>query len=96
MDIVSLLLDRGADVSALGWSGENALMAAARCEKENGAVVELLCAAGLSVNATSEHKDKDTALTLACAYGTAGTVAALLDFGADVEKKDGDGEDIGV
>ena len=94
-DIVSLLLDRGADVSALGQFSRNALMFAAGCEKENGAVVELLCAAGLSVNATSEH-EKSTALTLACAYGTAGTVAKLLDVSADLEKKNGYGEDIWV
>ena len=44
-----------------------------------------LCGAGVQVNATSEDEERTTTLILACLPDMAGTEAALIDVGTDIE-----------
>ena len=61
-DIVSLLLDRGADINAVGGHGGTALVAAASCGRKD--IVSLLLDRGADINAVCDR------------YGTALATAA--------------------
>ena len=83
-DIVSLLLDKGADVNAQDADGYTALSIASR----NGhtEVVKLLLDKGADVNV--QDADGDTALIWASRNGHTEVVKLLLDKGADINAKD--------
>ena len=76
---ITLLLDRGADVQAVDWIGENALFKAAL--GKNPEVVALLVERGIPVDAKNEFDE--TALFRAASYSDPAVVAMFLDLGAD-------------
>ncbi len=78
-DVVSLLLDAGADPNAALAGGETPLMMAARTGSVES--IRMLIAKGATVNAT-ERKGQ-TALMWAAAEGNAEAVSELLKGGAD-------------
>ena len=83
-EIVSMLLEKGADVNArdeqFGWT---AFMWA--CQKRYTEIVSMLLDKGSDVNA-KDNEDR-TALMLASDYGDTEIVAMLLEKGADVNAK---------
>jgi len=85
-DIVTLLLDAGADIERIGEGGKNSgtpLMMAAK--KHAGAeTVQLLLARGARVNGTDQY-DR-TPLIMAAKYGRMASVKVLLAAGADVTR----------
>lgn len=78
--VVTLLLDRGADVNSSTVYGFTILMSAAR--HNNAALVQRLLAAGAHVNQHSSHAT--TALDYAVGHDNADIVQQLLAAGADV------------
>lgn len=95
LNIVKLLLDRGAEVNAppSPVAGRTALQAAAR--GGFGAIVHLLLSLGAQANAPSARYKGITALQGACLQGNLEIVELLLRSGADVQASgggfDGDG-----
>jgi ankyrin repeat protein len=95
LNIVKLLLERGAEVNAppSPVAGRTALQAAAR--GGFGAIVHLLLSMGAQVNAPSARYKGITALQGACLQGNLEIVELLLRSGADVQASgggyDGDG-----
>ncbi|XRB15362.1 EF-hand domain-containing protein [Pseudoscourfieldia marina] len=87
-EIVSALLQAGADVNAKAKDGQTALVHAAR--KGDAEIVSALLQAGADVNAKA--KDGQTALVHAARKGDAEIVSALLQAGADVNAKAKDGQ----
>ena len=94
LQVVKLLLDRGADVNAKGELGRTALMEASGREtelmeaSESGhlEIVKFLLAKGADVNAQKDL-GRWTALMSAAAGGNVEIVQALLDKGADINAK---------
>ncbi|KAI0410672.1 ankyrin repeat-containing domain protein [Xylaria grammica] len=87
-DVLSLLLDSGADVNVRNRDGETALMRAGRWDDE--ATVRLLLDRGADVNMRS--KDGETALMSASRWGNEAAVRLLLDRGADINMRSKHGE----
>ena len=79
--VVTLLLDRGADVRAVDAIGENALFKAALGKSPE--IVALLVERGIPVNAESHYSE--TALNAAARHGDPAVVKMLLDVGAEIE-----------
>jgi len=86
LEVVRLLLDKGADVNAKADSGWTALMGAAW--KGHLGVVKLLLEKGAKVD---EGKDDLTAIGAAAGGGHLEVVKLLLEKGADVNARDKDG-----
>ena len=84
-DIVSLLLDRGADINAVGGHGGTALVAAASCGRKD--IVSLLLDRGADINAVGGHYG--TALAAAASCGMKDIVLLLLDREADINAVSG-------
>ena len=84
-EIVSLLLDRGADINAVGGDYGTALGAAAFTGEEK--IVSLLLDRGADINAVGGKYG--TALGVAAFTGEEKIVALLLDRGADISTVDG-------
>ncbi len=84
-EIMSLLLDRGADANLGGQYGQTALMEANSAEK-----VKLLIAHGAQLNTVDEQGE--TALIHAVDRGDVEVVEALLQAGADASVQDAKGE----
>ena len=77
--VITLLLDRGADVQAVDWIGENALFKAALGKSPE--VVALLVERGIPVDAKNEYDE--TALFSAARYSNPAVVKRFLELGAD-------------
>src|SRR5690606_13822309 len=80
VDMVQLLLDRGADASTPDVAGETPLMQAARTGTPG--IVQALLERGVEVDAREPH-DEQTALMIGVRAGSSEVVALLLDAGAD-------------
>ena len=78
--IVSLLLERGADINLIGGNFGTALGAAAR--DGNGQIVSLLLERGANVNSIGGIYE--TALCIAASTGNGQIVSLLLERGADI------------
>jgi len=93
VELVKLLLDKGADVNAMSEGVGTALMRASNVD-----VVRLLLDKGADVNAKWKcgyHPAcllGETALMRAAASGSVDKVKLLLDRGADINTKSNDGE----
>lgn len=87
LQIVKLLLDKGAGLNASGRQGRSPLILAARSGHTK--VVELLLDHGTDVR--SRSPDGATALIQASGNGHAATATILLDRGADVNARAEDG-----
>ncbi|MGH9672047.1 MAG: ankyrin repeat domain-containing protein, partial [Bryobacteraceae bacterium] len=81
---VRLLVERGADVNAVTADGRTALMIAARIRSAE-AVVRYLISKGAAVDVAD--KAGANPVLFAAGAGAAGNLKALVDAGADVEKK---------
>ena len=88
VDIARMLLEEGADITAVTSIGETALMYAA--SEGRPKVVDLLLKAGASVN--DKDKAGHTALVRAAYSGHISIVQGLLDAGADMELRDNYGD----
>ena len=88
VEIVSILLDSGADIDGRNRNGNTSLMQAA--SSGHADVVRFLLAKGADVNAKSE--DDDTALMYAVWDGHIEIVKILLDRDADVNAEDNKGK----
>lgn len=87
VEIISYLLDKGADLNATLYSGQTALHAAAGSGKV--AAVALLLKRGAKVDA--RERTGETALHRAPGYDDGATIQALLAAGADVNARTEDG-----
>jgi len=94
LEIITLLLDNGADVNATGNFSVTPLTSVARSrpedEDDGTAIVKLLLARGASVNA--EEDGMFSPLHSACSSGNAEIVKLLLAAGAKVNATDQDGQ----
>lgn len=89
-EIISLLLNLGANARTRDDRGTTALMQAA-VFNGNSSVVRLLIDAGADVNA--RNRNRDTALTLAARWGrSSDVVRQLIDAGANVRHVNGEGK----
>jgi len=88
LDVIEVLLDKGAKLDAIGSRGETALYLAA--SKGNYEVVKLLSEHGANVDRASS--DGKTPLHRAAMAGDSDTVTVLLDAGADASLKDRSGK----
>ena len=77
--VITLLLDRGADIQAVDSSGETALFQAASGTSPE--VVALLVERGIPIDAQSDYQE--TALFRAASRSDPAVVAMFLDLGAD-------------
>ncbi|CAI8021201.1 Putative ankyrin repeat protein MM_0045, partial [Geodia barretti] len=87
-EVVSLLLETGANTDLQNMYGDSALMMAARMGRT--AVVSLLIEVG--ANADLQNKNGDSALMLAVKWGRTEVVSLLIEVGANayLQNKDGD------
>ena len=90
IDIVRLLLDRGANINAINDYERTALMWAANTGHTD--VVRLLLDRGANINAVDG--DGDTALMSASESGHTYTVRLLLDRGANINAINGNGDTV--
>jgi len=79
IEIVKVLLDRGADIDGVNW---NINLLHIAVESKNVGIIELLLNQGACVNA--RHCNSSTPLLLAAEGGSEGIVKLLLQHGADV------------
>jgi hypothetical protein len=86
MDVVRLLIDKGADVNAATKNGTTALLLSAG--KGNAEIAGFLLDKGADVNANDGN---GTALILAADKGNAKFVSFLINKGADVDAKSSNG-----
>jgi ankyrin repeat protein len=91
-EIVTMLLDAGADVKALNSYGMTALMKAAGRKPEPASVVELLVGHGADVNARTHTGS--TALAFAAERGNVEAIQVLLAAHADVNARDDRGRSV--
>ena len=89
IETVRLLVERGADVNAKSVEGGTALLVA--IEQHNEDVVDCLLAHGANANDKLSSEPGLTALCMAAQRGYLRILKALLDAGADPEKRAGDG-----
>lgn len=89
LETVRLLIERGADVNAKSVEGGTALLVA--IEQHNEDVVDYLLAHGANANDKLSVEPGLTALCMAAQRGYLRILKALLDAGADPEKRAGDG-----
>ena len=90
IEVIRLLLDRGAKANAEGGYFGYALTAAAQTDRKD--VVHLLLERGADVNARlsmGEWSEVRCALTEAASSGTSDIVELLLDYGADINVRAG-------
>ena len=87
LDVITTLLDNGADVNNAGTQQKTALAYA--CQNGTLKVIKLLIARGADTGAVDA--DDDTALIQASVGGKIEVFKLLLASGADVEKADSDG-----
>ena len=85
IDLIQLLLDRGADVNAQGGQYGNALQAAAFCG--NIEIIQLLLARGADIHA--QGGQYGNALQAATYRGRMGVIQLLLESGANVNMEGG-------
>ncbi len=85
LDVVSLLLEKGANVNAPGDKGQTALMAAASGGSSKDALVKILLDKGADVNV--KNKSGQTALVLAAEQGRVQAAQLLVEKGANVNVK---------
>jgi ankyrin repeat protein len=78
--VVSLLLDRGADVRSKAYNGRNTLIAAAYNNYES--MVSLLLDRGADID--SRNNNGDTALMVAALRGHSNILILLVKYGADI------------
>lgn len=89
INTVRLLVDRGADINAKSCEGGTALLVA--IEQCNEDIVEYLLAHGANPNDKLTEAPGLTALCMAAQRGYLRILKALLNAGADVERRSGDG-----
>lgn len=89
VDTVKLLIERGADVNAKSFEGGTALLVA--IEQRRDEVVECLLSHGANPNDKLAIEPGLTALCMAAQRGYLRILKALLEAGADTEKRAGDG-----
>ena len=89
LETVRLLVERGADVNARSVEGGTALLVA--IEQHNEDVVGYLLEHGANANDKLEVEPGLTALCMAAQRGYVRILKALLNAGADTEKRAGDG-----
>lgn len=73
------------DINFYNQYNEKPLMIAVSCQKTSNELIQILLEHGAETN--MKNIDEDTALHLACSYGTADTVKQLLLHGADPNSK---------
>ena len=88
LEMVKLLLGKGADVNAIDKTGRSALRMVARDEYEE--MMRLLLAHGANVNLPTIYGE--TSLMLAAESGHEKTIRLLLAHGADIHAKDKNGK----
>ena len=86
LDVMRILIDKGADANAKNKNGATALILAA--DRGNAEIVTFLIDKGADVNAKDGNR---TALMLAANKGNADFVRFLIDKGADVNARDKEG-----
>ncbi len=89
LETVRLLIERGADVNAKSVEGGTALLVA--IEQHNEDVVDYLLAHGANANDKLSVEPGLTALCMAAQRGYLRILKALLEAGADPERRAGDG-----
>ena len=93
--VVSFLLEHGANVHAVGQYGRTPIMFAAQCKTPNSKAIKLLYEKGATVNEQAhsiKSAHKTTAVHICCTYGTIDTLQALVEVGADLSSRKGDGD----
>ena len=89
MEVVSILVERGADINKARNDGATPLYIASY--EGHVEVVRVLAERGADVDKSDTGEYGDTPLTLASYLGKVEVVRALLEAGADVNKRDGRG-----
>jgi ankyrin repeat protein len=84
---LNFLVANGADLSACNQEGENALLAAAKADRET---IKILLKAGADPN--SKKKAGVTALMIASDYAAGSSIKLLVKAGADVNARDKEGK----
>lgn len=90
VEIVKLLVDRGADIQVTDERGDNALNIALGVWRGDPEIPRFLIAKGINVNAPNKHGN--TSLLLAVMNGNVPGVESLLEKGAAVNHKNAKGE----
>lgn len=88
-DMVKFLIDSGADVNATNDSGENSLFELITREESNAEIAKLLLDNGIKKDL--KNSSKMTALHWAAFCGKTDIIEVLLDYGFNIEEKDGYG-----
>ena len=89
-DIVTLLIQEGADVNAADGYGETPLMSSVKEKRED--IAQILIQAGADVNA--KDNGGSSALMTAIIYNHEDMVQMLIEAGADVNAKDNEGRTV--
>jgi len=87
-DVVSLLINKGADINQTNSAFWIPLMYS--CDINNYEIIEMFLSAGVKVN----HQDREgkTPLMISCSIGDLKTVKLLIDHKADISIKDNSGK----